>query len=140
MPLTHYTTPSQIKALASKVATSPDRFSFFQPKEQTHWQFYAMENKGLIQGLLGFQSRDDTLTLEFCEVGRSYQRQGVAKHLVEELVHHAAHGHQYLVVTPYEEDGVKGLQPVVRALCAQHNIPLIEEGYAADIANDPEAW
>lgn len=140
MTLTHYTTPAQIKALASKVSQSPDRFSFFQPKEQTHWQFYAMENKGLVQGLLGFQSQGDTLTLEFCEVGQSYQRQGVAKHLVEELVHQASHRNQYLVVTPYEDDGVKGLQPILRALCAQRNIPLIEEGYANDIANDPEAW
>ena len=139
MLVAHYSTSSQVKTLASKISKSPDHFSFFHPTHSA-MQFYTVEHKGIVHGLLAFQLEHDARLLNYCEVGQSFRRQGVARHLIEELVFQSTANQQCIVVSPYEEDGVKGLQPILRRLCAERNIPLIEEGYAEDIANNPDTW
>ena len=140
MSLEIYDTPSKIKSLGHKVAKSPDKYSFFRLNDQLDYTFFTIEQKGMIHGMLACQFKHDSLTLEYCEVGESFRRRGIAKTLVDEFVTHAARYNLYVEVSPYEDDGIKGLQPVVRDACTKMGVSLIESGYAQDIANDPQAW
>ena len=45
-----------------------------------------------------------------------------------------------VTITPYEDDGVVGLQPLIQRYASQHGIHVHEQGLARDIASDPNFW
>lgn len=129
--------------LKKRLQTQGGGFSFYNPSDlNVH---YVVAHKHLkIVGLLGFLEKGnydpDYMELVFCEVHPEYRRQGVASGLVDEFMTMVAARGMSATVTPYEEDGVAGLQPLIQRYAQQHGIYVHEQGFARDIACNPSFW
>ena len=103
----------------------------------------ATENSKIV-GLLGFLEKGDYdpdyIELVFCEVHGGHRRKGVAGGLVDEFMTMVAARAMPVTITPYEDDGVVGLQPLIQRYASQHGIHVHEQGLARDIASDPNFW
>lgn len=118
-------------------------FGFYNASQDGVHYVVAMERSTII-GLLGFMEQGvydpDYIELVFCEVHRDHRRQGVASRLVEEFMALVAARAMPATVTPYEEDGVAGLQPLLQRHARERGIYLHEQGLAKDIADNPDRW
>lgn len=116
-------------------------FSFYDPTDKRVQYIIATEQSKIV-GLLGFMEKSDFdpdyLEFVFCEVHAAHRRQGVAAGLVEEFMTMVAARDVPVTITPYEEDGVVGLQPLIQRYAAQHSIPVLEQGFARDIGWGPD--
>lgn len=118
-------------------------FGFYKPEDQRVHYLVAVEHLKIV-GLLGFLEKGDYdpdyMELVFCEVHAEHRRKGVASGLVDEFMTMVAARGMPATVTPYEEDGVAGLQPLIQRYAAQRGIYVHEQGFARDIASDPDFW
>ena len=118
-------------------------FGFYNPSDDRVHYVVATENSKIV-GLLGFLEKGDYdpdyIELVFCEVHGGHRRKGVAGGLVDEFMTMVAARARPVTITPYEDDGVVGLQPLIQRYASQHGIHVHEQGLARDIASDPNFW
>lgn len=130
-----------LSRLKQRLHTQGGGFGFYDPSDQRVQYMIATEHSKIV-GLLGFMEKSDFdpdyMELVFCEVHPEHRRKGVAAGLVDEFMTMVAVRGVPATITPYEEDGVLGLQPLIQKYAAQHGIPVLEQGLASDISWGPD--
>lgn len=129
--------------LRQRVQTQGGGFGFYKPQDaRVHYIVAAQQSK--VVGLLGFLEKGDYdpdyMELVFCEVHPNHRGEGVSKALVEEFMAVVCARGMPLTVTPYEDDGIARLKPLIQRYATQRGVHVHEQGLAQDIANNPDLW
>lgn len=142
MILDRIESPQGLLKLRQRVL-SQGGFSFYSCADPDLFYMVVVRQQKVI-GLLAYQEQStedpDYMGFVFCEVHPSHRREGVATKLVEEFMTLACARDVPVTITPYEDDGVLGLQPLIKAYGLKHGVYVKENGTIHDFTAQYNEW
>jgi hypothetical protein len=142
-PIEYVESFNQRQKLQSRLQLQPEMMFYHGSDKRSDTRYLVASdpsNKNVVGVLAINDSAEfpDYLELSFCEVSTAYLNKKIATRLVEEFFTLAAARSMPVTVTPYEDDGVAYLKPLVQRFAQKYKVYVHEQGVASDLYYDFE--